>query len=319
MPHKNAKSGNGTGHKGGAQGSGKDGEAKKAQRIATEAAVKATKLAENARKAAAKAANKPKTFEEVFNDLVAEQSAKNFDLFTGSCGEYAVQVREKKMIVKSFENEKGIQFECLSSNFGFTNEVFLGENLVLGLTVEKFTPNFNLTANFQLAQKELHGFLRSAYEKSPIFAAKQNHVAKPSSPAKLSLVKKVPLNIWEQFAGEEATRSSIVLLVSGGVHVYRIADANGKYAVFSCTSQGNDVKVIHVTLKFLQNRHELTGKVPLETMCELHKLRKETLGNPFGEHKTQMENQGKLHAWLRSRALAAGMKDKKPVAHRKVA
>jgi hypothetical protein len=132
------------------------------------------------------------------------------------------------------------------------------------------------------------------------------------------LVPQAP-NKFASFAREERTCSDIRLLVTGRVQVYRIADSNGKYAILSLTSEGEKCKVIRITLKFLQDGHELIGKVPLETMCELHKLRKEFLGNPFGDHKTQMENQGKLHAWLRTVAMAAGLKDKPAQKQRKEA
>ncbi len=316
MASKNTKSGNGTGHKGGAQGSGKDGEAKKAQRIQAAAEKKAANAAKNAVKAKAKLLQpKPevvKSFNQVFEELLAKQAVLDTNFFSGPLGKYALQTNEKKLIVSSFQNEKGVQFECIVTNFGFTSQVFITEGLVKGFTIEKFTPNFNLPEHVQAEQKELHSFLRAAYEKTSEF------VSKVTSPAKLTLVPQVP-NKFAGFAREEITCSDIRLLVTGRVQVYRIADVNGKYAVFSLTSAGNDVKVIYVSLKFLQDGHELTGKVPLETMCELHKLRKETLGNPFGEHKTQMENQGKLHAWLRKVAMAAGVKDKPSQKERKFA
>lgn len=322
MASKNTKPGNGIGHKGGAQGSGKDGEAKKAQRIQAEAEKKAANAAKNAVKAKAKLLQpKPETvksFDEVFVELLAKQAALNTNLFFGPLGKYSLQVNEKKLIVNSFQNEKGVQFECLVTNFGFTSKVFITEGLVKGFTSEKFTPNFNLPEHVQAQQKELHTFLRTAYEQTYEFVAKQNQVAKPNSPAKLTLVPFVP-NKFANFAREERTCSDVRVLVMGRVQVYRIADANGKYAVLSCTSQGSDVKVIYITLKFLQEGHELAGKLPLNTMVELHKLLKESLGTPQGEFAQRKSEQGVLHGWLRSRALAAGLKDKKPVAQRKAA
>jgi hypothetical protein len=253
-----------------------------------------------------------KTFDQVFAELLAKQAVLSTELFSGPLGDYALQAGDKKMIASSFKNDKGIQFECLGTNFGFSSPVFIGEGLIKGYDSEKFSPNFNLPEIVQTQQKELHNFLRTAYEQSPEFASKV------TSPAKLTLVPQAP-NKFASFAREERTCSDIRLLVTGRVQVYRIADSNGKYAILSLTSEGEKCKVIRITLKFLQDGHELIGKVPLETMCELHKLRKEFLGNPFGDHKTQMENQGKLHAWLRTVAMAAGLKDKPAQKQRKEA
>jgi hypothetical protein len=109
--------------------------------------------------------------------------------------------------------------------------------------------------------------------------------------------------------------------VLGQVRVYRIADLRGRYAVLSVTTSSHDVPLKYITLKYLQPGHELIGEVRLEAMCELHKLQKDRLSEPFGEPEQvkSMTQQSRLHAWLRKMAMAAGMKDKKPVAQRKAA
>jgi hypothetical protein len=293
-----------TGHKGVAsQGNGKDGEAKKIQRANAEAFAKAAKAAQNAKKRILKkAAVKPKTFDESFSETLARQTAESVNLFSGPLGEYALCVDGKKMIVRSFKNEKGLQFESLGTNFGFVSKVFIGERLVKGYKVEIFNPNFNLPDYVQAEQKQLHTFLRTAYD---------GEVFEESKPSPSSLVSfSRPKNKFAGFAREERTCSDISLLVTGSVRVYRIADASGKYAVLSLSSVGNDIKVIYINLRYIEEGHEIEGQIELGTMCELHKLCKESLGIPFGENKEKMENQVKLHRWLRKTAMAAGLKDK---------
>ncbi len=254
------------------------------------------------------------TFKGIFDRFTAKQKALGFNLFTGELGKYAVQVGEKSLIVQSFENEKGVQFKCLETDFGFAAQVFLSEKLVKDFTSEKFTPNFKLPIGVQEEQKALHSFLRTAYEQTDEFKANlatDTYKVKPV----LTLVPKAPQphNVFAGFALEEKTCSDIRALVMGQVKVYRIADKNGKYAVLSLTSQGEVVKVVRITLKFLQEGHELEGVLPLETLVELHKLKRDYLGKPHGQFEQQQRNQGVLHAWLRKVAMGAGIKDKPAV------
>jgi hypothetical protein len=249
------------------------------------------------------------TFKAFFEHFIAKQKALGFHLFTGELGKYAVQVAEKKMVVRSFKNEKGIQLECLETDFGFYTQVFLSEKLVKTFSTENFTANFKLPNDVQEEQKALHTFLRTAYEQTDEFKADlvtDTYKLKPV----LTLVPKTPQNSFAGFAREENTCSDIRALVMGRVKVYRIADKNGKYAVLSLTSQGEVAKVVRITLKFLQEGHELEGGLPLETMVELHKLKREYLGKPHGPFEQQQKNQGVLHAWLRKVAMEAGIKDK---------
>ncbi len=261
------------------------------------------------------------SFLDFFKKFEEKQTALSLNLFTGQLGKYAVQVGEKKMVVQSFKNEKGVQFECLETDFGFSTHVFLGEKLVKIFSKENFIPNFKLPLDVQDQQKALHNFLRAAYEETAEFkeklAAKQALLVTDTYKVKplFTLVPKASQvhNKWAGFAREEKTCSNIRDLVLGGIEkVYRFADESGKYAVMSCTSEVRPIigKIIRIELKYLEVGHYLDGKCSLGIMVELHKLNRESLGRPHGQYEQQQRNQGVLHAWLRRVASAAGIKAK---------
>ncbi len=258
----------------------------------------------------AKKARPPESsFLDLFKKFEEKQKATGLDLFNGPLGKYAVQVGQSKMVVQSFENNKGVQFECLETDFGFSTRVFLSEKLVQIFSTEDFVPNFKLPLDVQDEQKSLHNFLRDAHELTDEYKAS---IARKQEKPLFTLVPKPtqPYNKFASFAREERTCNDIRKLVMGRVQVYRIADQNGKYAVMSLSSKGDVVKVVQITLQYLQDGHELEGQLTMGTLVELHKLARVSLGTPHGLYAEQQKNQGVLHAWLRKVALDAGIKDK---------
>jgi len=253
-----------------------------------------------------------RTFGDAFEGTKMHAHQKGMTFGTFSLGEHAVSTGDGRAIIRIVDMPKyrgaldsEIRLEVVDSDCDLPTGIFITAWAVEKFPKGYFRPNPKLDNNAQEQQRQLHDFLSEVYEQEiPKTKVASNVLHFP-----VQVAPQRPFNVYAGFAREEKTCSDIKILISGREQVYRIAGENGKYAVLALSSIGDiGFKEVTIRLKYLECGHELDGQVSEGVFVKLHNLKKESLGQPFGEHAQSMLEAGRLHAWIRKIAMAAGVK-----------